>query len=504
MFKLSRLLIAYAIAIPLALILGYLVSSPGMFTFAVIGVLLFFLALPLFLKWHHVWLIVFWNSAFDAVVLPGSPHCWLLFAAMSFGISFLNHIVFQKKFLRAPELTRPLVFLTIVILGTAFYRGGIGIRALGGSAYGGRYYIFILLAIAGYFAFTAEPIPMAKSGKMAGLFFISGISFALSNLAYTLGPAFYFLYYFVSTDSAYVQAAGEFGMTSIERITSLQPACTAVLCFLLVRYGIRGLFDWGRPWRLLFLCVAVGASFFAGFRSAIILLVLIFSFQFYYEGLLRTRFLPIVVGLAICGFIPIVFFSESMPASVQRAISFLPVNVDSEVLEDAKGSSDWRFDMWAIVVKEVPKYLIIGKGYAIDPAELAMVNMANQMGVEAAPFEGQLIGGDYHNGPLSVIIPFGIFGMIGFIWVLIGGYRVLYSNYRYGEARLRRINCTLLSTYLAYCISFFFIFGALNSELPVFLGFCGLSVSLNGGVKRRVALKPRPISVPQTLAMEPG
>jgi hypothetical protein len=63
----------------------------------------------------------------------------------------------------------------------------------------------------------------------------------------------------------------------------------------------------------------------------------------------------------------------------------------------------------------------------------------------------------------------------------------------------------LLATYLAYCIAFFFIFGALNSELPVFLGFCGLSVSLNGGVKRRATLKPKPVvSVPRTLVMEPG
>src|SRR5208283_2392133 len=114
--------------------------------------------LPLFLRWHHVLLIVFWSSAFNAFFLPGRPHFWLLFAVLSFGISFLNHIVFQKQFLRAPELTRPLFFLAAVVLATAWYRGGIGIRALGGTAFGGRYYIYILCAIVGYFALTAEPV----------------------------------------------------------------------------------------------------------------------------------------------------------------------------------------------------------------------------------------------------------------------------------------------------------------------------------------------------------
>ena len=336
MFKLSRLLIAYAVAVPLALILGFLVSSPNTITFSVIGMLLFFLALPLFLRWHHVLLIVFWNTAFNAFFLPGQPHFWLLFAALSFGISFLNHIMFQTQFLRAPELTRPLLFLAAVVLATACYRGGIGIRALGGTAFGGRYYIYILCAIVGYFAFTAEPVPILKSGKMAGLFFLSGTTFILSNLVYILGPAFFFLYNLVPPEYATGQAASDIGLTNIERIQGLPPACTAVFCFLLAHYGIRGLFDWARPWRFVFLCLTVGAAFFGGFRSVVILLFLIFALQFYFEGLMRTHFLPIVVGLAIFGFAPILFFANTMPTSVQRAISFLPVNVDSAILADAR------------------------------------------------------------------------------------------------------------------------------------------------------------------------
>jgi hypothetical protein len=503
MFKFSRLLIVYAIAAPLALILGYLVSSPDGFTLSVIGTLLFFFALPLFLKWHHTLLIVFWFSAFFANFLPGHPDFWLAFAALSFGISFLNHVMFQKRFLRAPVLTVPLLFLAAVVLGTSWYRGGIGLRALGGAAYGGKYYIYIYGAILGYFALTARQIPILKSRRMAGLFFISGTSSALSNLIYMLGPAFYILFYLVPTGAASVQAASENTLSSMNRIQGLATPGTAALCFLLALYGIRGLFDWTRPWRFVFLCLIFAAASFSGFRSSIMLLLLIFAFQFYFEGLLRTHFLPIIVGLAICGFIPILFFANSMPASVQRAISFLPVNVDSEVLVDAKGTSEWRLHMWAEVLKEVPKYLIVGKGYSINPADLFQVNEAVRVGA-VSEFEGFMLGGDYHSGPLSVIVPFGILGVIGFLWVLIAGFRVLSWNHRFGDARLRLINSVLLSYYLANVVQFLFIFGAFSAQLYWFLGACGFSVSLNGGVRRRAAPKRKPIPVPQTVVMEPG
>jgi hypothetical protein len=503
MFKLSRLLIAYAIAVPLALILGYLVSSPDSFSFAAIAMILFFLALPLILKWHHALLIIFWNSAFNAFFLPGQPHFWVVMAALSFGISFINHVVFQKPWLRATGLTFPLLLLAVVVLFTALCRGGIGIRALGGTSYGGRYYVYVLGAILGFFGLAAVPVPIAKGRKLADWFFLSGTTYALSNLVFVFGPAFYFLYYLVPSDYAMGQAASEFGMADVDRLTGLAPASFAALCFLLTHYGIRGLLEWTKPWRVLFLLIIVGGCFFAGFRSAIVMLFLIFAFQFYFEGLHRTHLLPIVIAMAICGMAPILVFANKMPNAVQRAISFLPVNVDSEILSEAKGSSEFRFQMWAIVWEDVPKYLLIGKGYSIDPTQLALTTEAVRTGL-LDDFESSLLAEDYHSGPLSVLVPFGIFGAVAFLWILIAGFRILHANYRYGDARLRRINGVLLSYYLSYCISFFFIYGALNSDLAIFLGVCGMSVSLNGGVRKKETRKRKLIRTTQTLAMQAG
>ena len=138
MFGLSRILTVYAIAIPLALVLGYVLATPDQITIMMVGLVVFSLALPILIQWHHILLIFFWNAAFIFGFLPAQPQFWLVMAVLSFGISWLNGLLGGRRFLRAPELTRPLLILGGIVLLTGYLRGGIGVHALGStSAYGG-------------------------------------------------------------------------------------------------------------------------------------------------------------------------------------------------------------------------------------------------------------------------------------------------------------------------------------------------------------------------------
>jgi len=114
-------------------------------------------------------------------------------------------------------------------------------------------------------------------------------------------------------------------------------------------------------------------------------------------------------------------------------------------------------------------------------------------------YESAMVAGDYHSGALSVLMPFGMFGTIAFLWLLGAGVKVLHCNRRYGDPKLKLINDFFLSYFLAQVLIFFFVFGALNSQLSVFLGILGLSVSLNGGVCRKKVLA-RPATVEHSLA----
>ena len=373
MFNLSRLIVAYAVAIPLALVLGYLVATPDLASIAVVGFVLFFLALPLLLQWHHALLIFFWASAFNAFFLPGQPHFWLVFAALSFGVAALNHIMGHKTFLPAPELTKPVLLLAGIIIFTAWYRGGLGLRSLGGSHYGSRNYAYLLGGIVGYFALTARRIPLAGSERMVKWYFLSAMSFALSNVVYLLGPAFYILYYLLPTNVG-SQVAIDWGQNVVLRFEGLAPAAIGLFCFVLARWGIRGLFAVDKPWRMLLFLAAVVTGFFSGYRSTVGLLLIILLVQFMVEGLWRTVLLPISLGLGLLCAVPMLVFADKMPAPVQRALSALPVTVQPDIRLETTGSTEWRFEIWRRVWRDdVPKYLLIGKGYSLDPTDVFLM-----------------------------------------------------------------------------------------------------------------------------------
>lgn len=191
--------------------------------------------------------------------------------------------------------------------------------------------------------------------------------------------------------------------------------------------------------------------------------------------------ITILIGILLAAvLLPVV---DKLPHSVQRALSVLPIEVDPLVRYSAEVSSEWRIAIWKIIVPEIPQYLLLGKGYALNAKEMEMMSDLEKAG-RGTSMDVALLAGDYHSGPLTVIISFGIFGALAFIWFLAASLRVLYRNYRYGEPALRNLNTLLLAYFAARVVFFFFVFGSFHTDLFLFTGIIGLSVSLNGGVAR--------------------
>ena len=151
------------------------------------------------------------------------------------------------------------------------------------------------------------------------------------------------------------------------------------------------------------------------------------------------------------------------------------------------------------MLPSVPKYLLLGKGYALSQLDLQIATSTSFHYI--SDVDSVDIVGNYHSGPLSVVIPFGIWGVIAIIWFWIACIRALYDNYHYGDPPLRNINIFLFAYFIAKVLSFLIVFGGLYGDMQGFIGIIGLSVSLNGGI-RRAATKPvqavaeAPIPVP--------
>jgi hypothetical protein len=508
-FGLPRRLIILAIVLPVAAFIGYLLASPDFGSFLLIGGFVGLLTLPIFLRWHHPILIFSLNLPVILAFLPGSPPFWMLAAIISLSLTVLGTTLDkEQRLLHAPGVTWSLLAIVLVVLFTMKVNGGIGLRTFGGASYGGKKYFFILLAIVAYFALSTRRIPLEKANRYMSLFVLSSLFTVLCNFAYMLGPGFWFVFYLLPTDWAVNQAMEDFSgsvvSARIGRISGMSVGSFAIFSWLLMRYGVRGLLDFTKPWRLLLLVAAVGIGLLGGFRSILVTYVVIFALQFFLEGLHRTRLLLVfILGSALMA-LALVPLSSKLPLSVQRCLTVLPYEVHPAVRMDAKGSTEWRWKMWQVLWPEIPKHLWIGKGYTTSAADHYLTFESARRGL-AQDYEGSLVAGDYHNGPLSVIIPFGIWGVLAFGAFLFTGGRLLYRNYRDGPPALKLINTFLLASFVGRVLMFFSVFGAIHLDILTLASFVGMSVALNHGVSPVAQAVPakeeaRPSNLPRTSA----
>jgi O-antigen ligase len=500
--SLLRSLLIYSICLPLAIFLGYLIAQEGnpiysLTTYVGILPILFILALPLILRWHHGLLIASWNIGAVLFFFPGRPDLWMAMAALSLLISILQYILDRRhRFLSDSSVSRPLLFLAAVVIVTAACRGGIGLRSFGSELNGGKRYLVILAGIIGYFAFTSRQIPPKYAARYVVIFFLGFAVRVIGDLGSILPESLYFVYLlFPISMRGYASIMNDVGpLAAIDRLGGLAVACLGGFSAMLARYGIREIFASRHVFRLLVFLAFVSLSTLGGFRGNVVIFVILFSILFYLEGLMRSRLLPIFALIVVLIGALLVGFVQRLPLNVQRTLSVLQLPVDPIAKADAQASSEWRKGIWRQVIPLIPQYLILGRGLGFNGKDLQpLVDLRARDSSEA---ETELVS-DFHNGPLSVIVPFGIAGTVGFLWFMIASARALYRNYRYGNPAYSKLNRFLFAFFITKAIFFFFAFGSLFPDIAMFTGIVGLSISLNGGIARRLVLLPPPVTLPR-------
>lgn len=494
---LLRSLLIYGICIPLALALGYLIANPlDLQGLTLIGAFFLILCMPLVIHYHYPFMLLAWNMGAVVFFLPGRMNLWMVAVAISFGVSFTHRIMDKRmRFLHVPSLNRPLLFFAAVVVATMTMRGDLGFHFSGGDTVGGRKYIEILLGILAYFALTARKIPRDKVQRYLAFFFLSGALVAISILYGRIPHFFDFIFLFIPPSGySFENEIIPPGMLNISFFRPFATAGGAVFAYILVRYGIREMFSPGRRFLLILFMGVVVVTLMSGSRLALVLMAMTFTFQFCLEGLLRTRLAIVLAVLCLLAAVATAPFVTRLPVSIQRTLAIFPIKVDPYAAATAAESTEWRKQIWRITIPEIPKYLLLGKGYAISSQDLEFIT-DRSFSQYRAEDRAATIAGDYHNGPLSVIIPLGIWGVIAFLWLILAGVRVLFRNYRYGDPGLKNLNTYLYASYLVSIVVFCFVFGALASGLYSFTGILGLSVAINGGVARRPQPEPfRPVT----------
>lgn len=502
-----KLLIVYAIIIPVAILLGYLLTNPLDYgTIGFVGVLLALLVSPVFLKWHYP--IMLFGLACPAVMffLPGRPPMWELVVIISFIIAIAERILSSdRQFVRVPVMTWSLIFIAAAVALTAKLTGGIQFHSVGGTGGGGKKYVAIFLGIALYFALTSRAISPKQRKLYLMLFFLPGIFAVFSSLyPYLPSPLNYINLLFPPLYAG----SGLGNFTGDERFKGFTTAFSPVVAYLLARYGLRGILTPRHAWRFLIFVAAFALSMLGGFRSVFGELGLTLALMFFMEKLHHTRLLPVVATFGVVCVTIVAAFSNDLPYPIQRAMCFLPLKWDTAAVVDAQGSSEWRFRIWHAVWPKVPDYLLLGKGYALNQQDYEFMGRDSAFAAAAkanASLEGLAISSDFHNGPLSTLIPFGVWGAIGIVWLMSAALFILYRNYRFGDSTLQTFNIYMLAAGIVAVIAFFFIFGAFQDDVGNFAKMAGFSLAMNGGLAKRqarVAYNPaiKPKAVPEGTA----
>ncbi len=489
---LLRSLVVYAICVPLAVLVGYFLASSSnsldystVIFFGIVGALL---VLPIFLKWHHQLLVFSWGASITVFFIPGQPNFWIVMVVTSLGISILERILSPKThFIRARQITWPLLTLAAVALFTAELTGGIGLRAMGSSVYGGKKYVTLFLGLASYFALTSRAIPPGKRKLYVALYLLGGVTAFIGDL-FPISPRWLEPIFWVFRPGMQDDNPFELGVT---RLGGIGAAAIAVYMWLIARFGLRGIFMGGKLWRPVLFGLMFVATLLGGFRSSLYLELVTFCLCFLLEGLYQTWLLAPLIIVSILGATAMVPLAAHLPFTFQRALAFLPLDLSADAKASAEDSTNWRINMWtALLHEEVPQHLLLGKGYAFSAEDYnEMMNngaLAQAEGRFDAGQNGLALAGDYHNGMLSIVIPFGIWGVLAFLWYGTAGLWAVYRNMKYGDQELRTINNVLFILFLNEFIAYISCFAglAISGDIGLMNGYLGMSVALNDGIRK--------------------
>jgi hypothetical protein len=172
---------------------------------------------------------------------------------------------------------------------------------------------------------------------------------------------------------------------------------------------------WG-PLILITLAAAAGS----GFRNTIAAVGLTYLVALCYRGGLPSVILSFFIGAFGIGMLSFVNLIAPLPANMQRALTIFPGTWEQRYKDDAKGSSEWRFEMWreAILTDNWIENKWFGDGLGMSKKELEKAESLSSgnvhMGTRGLSIhqENAMAAGDYHSGPVQTVRIVGYVGLV--------------------------------------------------------------------------------------------
>jgi hypothetical protein len=373
----------------------------------------------LFLE-RKIWLLIPFASALGITLrLPGQPDSLLLAQILVLGFSTLMLLMRKLPFGIEWSELEFWVFLLILLVAQVYIRNPVSVNIIGGDTVGGKGYAIFLISVTSCLLLAGLRVPVQQLKWVLPLSILGGLANVAISILGTRVAAIGFITgadYTRSDEVNYEKHGIAVDAGAATRI-GFAGGLAKNLSLWISSYisPIQACF---KPLWALLVLLAVAAALMSGFRNSLIGVGLTFFIGIAYRsgsfGVLLSTFggFTAIVLLALINVI------HPLPPNIQRSLTFLPGTWEERYKEDAKGSTEWRVELWkeALTSDRWIRNKIIGDGLGFSAENLEKsFNITKGSGTFDAHREQILINGDYHSGPVSTIRVIGYIGLLFFL-----------------------------------------------------------------------------------------
>ena len=403
-----------------------------------------------------------------------------------FTLFFATRVVPWKRKLSALDY---LIYINLVYLATVYVRNPAGFWAMQTSVVGGRPYFEIALALGAFVVLSRVNLSDGIARVFPMFFVVPAWSVAILDAVARISPQL--AVPLTSAYSGFASVGSPLAAASLEtegvigetRLGGMQNAALSSITALCAKYNPATLLSPLYPWRFVLLCCAVGAIFLSGFRSVFLFAIVAFLLGTLLRG--RIADLWVSAALGLLAILVLIFLQGpvQLPATMQRALSWLPGDWNPDVVEEASWSSRWRFEMWAWAWNDdrILRDRVWGQGFGLSIDDMSLIAAAMSGGQGGASLlggsdrENFMVTGSFHNGPLSSIKYIGIVGFA--LYYPLMCYMAFFA-WRLCK-RSRGTKAFTLALFVSIPViyepfNFVFVFGGLDSNYSQLLFWAGL------------------------------
>ena len=455
------------------IIFGYLLAENAIFAGMAFGGTAWLLLLPYHAPISIMVAVATFSSALILPFFPGRPFMWEFAALLGWTGIVINFSLRRYReglwdSLREHKwLLAGVVGYCIILMVIMAYRG-VGLRILGSSQMGGRFY-FQQLSCA---IFPLLFVMLRLDEKIIRQLFIAMCLFTstwlVSDFVFANAPELFTLLYFFEIPGDALNFQLQRMGLGIVRYQSLAFFSTGLLWFLLVKNPLHSYLT-GKGLYLIPLSLAViGVGLLSGHRYTVGIIAMVLLFSAFTQKLFDMKNSIIASVVALITFLIAYGYAEQLPLAAQRTISIFPgIQVHRDARQDGLGTLETRRILREEGMKMIPQYFWIGRGFGQSGQG------EHSLQWDPSSVTAHINQGRFYNGFIGLMVNTGIFGTFFMLLFLAMGtilaLKVMFMLRRHGvEDEFSRVCCLVASLWLANAVAFIVFHGDSEYAMKTF------------------------------------